>query len=154
MWRSIRAVVGGAASAWLFVLGFLVLLALRPDVGPLSLRGVAEAVAALGWLPGIAIAVLTPVAALVAWALNRFPGGGLIACGLVGAVAGLAVYQLIGGNMAPVTVVPVALGAASGVVGWLASPWASRSSARTVTLVLAAGGVWTTALLVLMHVEP
>jgi len=150
----IRAVLGGAAAAWLVVLGFLVLLAVRPHGEPLSLRGVASTVAAVGWLPGLAIAVLAPVAAALAVAVRRIPGGGAIACAVVGAAAGLAVDAAFYGPNPRTAVWAAGVLSAAGVVGWFASPWASRSGIRVLLLVAVAAGVWTTALLLVMATAP
>jgi hypothetical protein len=144
---AVRAIVGGAAAAWLAAELILLLLVARPGAGPGTLRDVASTVAAFGWLAGLACAALAPLAALLAWAVHRVRGGGALACGLVGAAGGLAVVQLLGGNGALLSVIGAVVGAVCGLAGWAASSSAGRSNARVIVLLVVAAGVWGGALL-------
>ena len=153
----IRAVLGGAAAAWL---GALVLLALLPlgvaavgdgVVRPLDVVG---GVAAIGWLAGLVCAVFAPIAGLLAAVARRLRGGAALACGLVGAAGGIAVDAMFYGSTPPTAALGAVLGAASGGTGWAGSQWARRSTVRVVALLAAAPGIWGAALLTVIRTGP
>jgi hypothetical protein len=125
----------------------LLVLVTRPGAGPGTLRDLGSAIAGIAWLTGLACAVLAPVAALLARAARRVRGGDALACGLVGAAGGYLAAQLLGGNGMSLAVIGAGAGALCGLAGWAASASASRSSARTLALLVIAGGVWAVALL-------
>ena len=142
-----RAALGGAAAAWLASQVLTVGLDLRPGAGPGSVRDVASSVAVIGWLSGVACALLAPVAAVLALGVRRVPGGGALVSGLVGAAGGVGVVLLLGGNWGFAHIVGAVLGAVCGVAGWFAASWANRSNVRSVALLVTAAGVWTAAVL-------
>jgi hypothetical protein len=143
----VRAVLGGAAAAWLAAQVLSMGLTVHPGAGPGSLYDLASTVAAIGWLAGVACALLAPVAAVLALAVPRLRGGGALISGLVGAAGGFVLVSLLAGNGMLPHLVGAVLGAVCGGVGWSACSWAGRSSARVVGLLVTAAGVWTAAIL-------
>jgi hypothetical protein len=143
----VRAVLGGAAAAWLAAQVLSVGLALRPAAGPGSLHDLASSVAAIGWLAGLACVLLAPVAAVLAWAVRRVRGGGALVCGVVGAAGGVLLVSLLAGNGLLPHLVGAVLGAVCGVVGWPVASCARRSIAWVIAPLAAAAGMWGAAVL-------
>ena len=142
--RVFGAVLGGAGGAWLAAHVLFLLLYLRPGVGPWNLYDVAGGLVPLGAYAGMAVVLLSPVAAVLAAAVRRIRGGAP-ACVLVGAAGGV-LWMLSTNSLRP-AVIGGTFGAVCGAAGWFAARWASRSAVRVLLLVAIPAGIWTTALL-------
>jgi hypothetical protein len=147
MWQRVRAVVGGAAAAWLTAQVLSAGLAMRPGAGPASLRDLASTVAGTGALAGLVCVAVTPVAGVLALAVRRVRWAGAVACVLMGAAGGVALLALWGVNSVLPAVISGVLGAICGAAGWAAASWARGPGSRVVSLVAIAGGTWGAALL-------
>lgn len=144
----LRRMVGGVGAAWLAALLLIALLAISN--GEFS----AESVGALGWLPGLAFAVVAPVVAALAAAARRVPGAVLVVCAVSGAVVGLVLTRLLGGlgddTSVGVQVQGAGVGLLLGVAGWAGSRLAARSTIAAVVLPVTAGALWGTSMLLLL----